>query len=135
MPEGTLVSTLQRFNVSTPGQELLRSNSETHGKGAHSVDVSRGDHLDEYLPPRPLDLGHGGTVGVDIYLGRRRSRDQRERRRQHAPAGQAGRLGGQAQQHATDDRPSLPAVGDSLDENRPSRKDETNVKPPDEDRE
>src|SRR2546428_12136201 len=90
--------------------------------------VSGGDHLDEYPPPGPLDLGHGGTVGVDINLGCRRSRDQRERRRQDAPAGQAGRLVGQAQQLATDDLPSLPAVDDSLDEDRPPRVDEAIVK-------
>src|SRR3989442_7788438 len=128
MPEGTLVSTLQRFNVST-------LYGEAHGKGAHSVDVSRGDHLDEYPPPGPLDLGRSGTVGIDIYLGCRRSRDQRERRRQDVPAGQAGRLVGQAQQLATDDLPSLPAVDDSLDEDRPLRVDETIVKQLYEDRE
>src|SRR2546428_14181500 len=116
MPEGTLVSTLQRFNVSTPGQELLRSNSETHGKGAHSINVSRGDHLDEHLPPGPLDLGHGGTLGVDIYLGRRRSRDQRKRGRQDAPAGQAGRLGGPTEQFAANDLPRPSSRDDSLDE-------------------
>src|SRR3989475_4413987 len=128
MPEGTLVSTLQRFNVST-------LYGEAHGKGAHSVDVSRGDHLDEYLPPGPLDLGHGGTVGVDIYLGRRRSRDQRERGRQDAPAGQAGRLVGQTEQFATNDLPRLSSVDDSLDEDRPLRVYKTIVKQLNEDRE
>src|SRR2546427_11351337 len=128
MPEGTLVSTLQRFNVST-------LYGEAHGKGAHSVDVSRGDHLDEYLSPRPLDLGHGAAVSVDIDLGCRRSRDQRERGRQDAPAGQAGRLVGQTKQLATNDLPWLSSVDDSLDENRPLRVYKTIVKQLNEDRE
>src|SRR5207247_7762667 len=91
---------------------LLEPYCEADGQRADRIDVARGDHLHEYLPPGPLDLRDGSAVHVDVHLGGGRRRDEGERRRQDASTSEAGRLVREAQEVAADDLPGLTAIHD-----------------------
>src|SRR5438128_6710884 len=105
-------------------RRLAHNNCERDAQRADRIHVAHGHHPDEHLPSGPLDPGDGGTVFIDVDLGRGRGGHNRKRRGQDASSRQQGRLIRQAQELAADDLPRLPAINDPFDEHGALRVDE-----------